>query len=625
MLKAAIRHDGYLYQDIGSKAEIWGEKPQNESLDEREVKERVVFGDKNDNKWKKDINNSLFAFEGGIYNDFLFGGAGDDILEGKNGDDYLEGGEGFDTYLIQGKDTVLDTDRQGQLVFARKSEKETPVYFARVAAGQNNWVSVDEKKNRDNKFTATRINDDLVISQEGSDNQATIKQYFKQKEQGPVLGLQLFDDDEPVTPNLGDGFITGMPGKENVYSFNSSGNFKIKGTDTRDSINAGPLKAKDEKSFALVAYTGAGNDSVFGSFERDWIDGGDDADILNGSPFVLPKNEWRDAKQKAKDSDTIVGGGGGDFINGMAGDDVLYANMQTSHLEKGNIVITEQGDWVLGGEGDDRLYGSVNQDFLQGGEGSDTVIGGAGNDIILGDGVMRADVQMKRMFHSLADEDPDIVKYPPSGIPPVLLKTLTRYPTWEHTFNTEGKWEYKGNQNTANLPAELVSWSIKILREQGDYEINAPFGHKDKEEHRAASGGAQDFLYGGDGDDLIIGQDGGDTLHGGEGDDILWGDDNGHAGSGDIAPAEGADNDDTLYGDAGNDTLYGGIGKDKLIGGAGSDILRGGADSDDYYFANSELDENTTDTVDDDGKTDHIYLDSSRAADLIWRKVDEHH
>ena len=431
-------------------------------------------------------------------NNRLYGGDKIDELYGGKSNDYLEGGKDFDTYIIQGKDTVFDSDREGKLVFVNmdKSADETPVHFARVAADQNDWVSVDEKKNRDNKFTATRINDDLVISQVGSDNQATIKQYFKQKDQGPVLGVQLFDDDEPVAPDMGDGFITGMPGKENVYSFNSSGSFKIKGTDTRDSINAGPLKAKDEKDFALVAYTGAGNDSVFGSFERDWIDGGDDADLLNGSPFVLPSKDWRDPIKKAKDSDTIIGGGGGDFINGMAGDDVLYANMQTSHLEKGNVVSMEQGDWVLGGEGDDRLYGSANQDFLQGGEGSDTVIGGAGNDIILGDGVMRADVQMKRMFHSLADEDPDIMRYVshllPGGVThfaPELLKTLTRYPTWEHTFDTEGKWEHKGNQN-ANLPAELVSWSIKILREQGDYEINAPFKHQDKEEHRAASGGA---------------------------------------------------------------------------------------------------------------------------------------
>ena len=374
------------------------------------------------------------------------------------------------------------------------------------------------------------------------------------------------------------------------------------GTDTRDSIQAGPLQA-GKSGYALIAQTGAGNDSVFGSFARDWIDGGADADLLNGSPFVLPGKDWRSDDDKKEDRDEIIGGGGGDFINGMAGDDVLYADKQESHLEKGDVAGTEQGDWVLGGEGNDQLFGSVNQDFLHGGEGSDTVHGGAGNDVILGDGVMRADVQMKRQFHPLPFDA--AVKYTPSygpgGVtiitPEILSEQAKNYPALDHTFDGKS-WETVGNQNTANLPPELVGWSIKILRDEGDYVINAPFGHKDKEEHRAASGGAQDFLYGGDGDDLIIGQDGGDILHGGEGNDILWGDDNGHAGSGGIKPVDGDGNDDVLYGDAGND---------KLTGGAGSDTLRGGADSDDYYFAGSELNANTTDTVEDDGKTDHIY------------------
>ena len=494
------------------------------------------------------------------------------------------------------------------------------------------WFSVNKKGDADNKFVARQDNDDLIITQSGGGHKATIKNYFKQvgKVKGHSLGIELkhseVDKTSPGAPKIFD--FSAFKEQEHTYGFKSSDSVEIRGTVLRDSIDAGPLKADKDTGFALVARTGAGNDLVFGSFERDWIHGGDDADILNGSRFILPINDRRSDEDKKKDRDEIIGGGGGDFINGMAGDDVLYANKQDSHLD--NIASTEQGDWVLGGEGNDQVFGSASQDFLQGGEGSDTVIGGAGNDIILGDGVMRADVQMKRKFHNLPYDV--AVKYKPSyGLggttiitPEILTEQAKNYPALDHSFDGEA-WETVGNQNTANLPAELVSWSIKILREQGDYEINAPFGHKDKEEHRAASGGSQDFLYGGDGDDLIIGQDGGDTLHGGEGDDILWGDDNGHAGSGDITPAEGADNDDILYGDAGNDTLYGGIGKDKLIGGAGSDILRGGADSDDYYFTSSELDENTTDTVDDDGKTDHIYLDSSRAADLTWRKVDEHH
>ena len=620
------------YHDLASNVFISGRTGvDDQTSNSIETAGRVIFGsDKDDNAETGLVGNDKFG-------DFLFGGTGKDVLDGKSGDDYLEGGKDFDTYIINGHDTVLDTDGQGRLIFDNE-KGESPTLFSNSTdnafVSDGLWFSVNKKGDPDNKFVARQDNDDLIITQSGSGHEATIKNYFKQvgKVEGHPLGIELKQSDvdktSPRAPKIFD--FSAFDKQEHAYNFKSSGSVEIIGTALRDSIDAGPLKADKDTGFALVARTGAGNDLVFGSFERDWIHGGDDADILNGSRFILPVNERRSDEDKKKDRDEIIGGGGGDFINGMAGDDVLYADKQESHLEKGNIVITEQGDWVLGGEGNDQLFGSVNQDFLQGGEGSDTVIGGAGNDVILGDGVMRADVRMQRKFHNLPYDV--AVKYKPSYgpggttifTPEILTEQAKNYPALDHTFDGEA-WETVGNQNTANLPAELVSWSIKILREQGEYEINAPFGHEDKEEHRAASGGAQDFLYGGDGDDLIIGQDGGDTLHGGEGDDILWGDDNGHAGSGAIAPAEGADNDDTLYGDAGNDTLYGGIGKDNLIGGAGSDTLRGGADSDDYYFTSSELDENTTDTVEDDGKTDHIYLDSSRAADLIWRKVDEHH
>ena len=606
------------YVDLGSHpfvsdAESWkvsaGQDKPRQDLN------RVVFGKPNERN----------ALGGGTDKDHLYGGNQDDVLDGKGGKDYLEGGLGQDTYVFASsysdKSTVFDADGKGSL------QVDGTAYHKLVFKPRGGYYTDDKR------FSFRNLMNDrweISVLKDGNYKAFADIHHWKNGD----LGLFIEEDETPpqpavptTPPEAGDTpVVSGVAGKENVFAFNASGSFRVVGTKTRDSIQAGALKA-GKSGYALIAQTSAGNDSVFGSYERDWIDGGDDADLLNGSPFVLPSKEWRDAEKKAKDGDVIIGGGGGDFINGMAGDDVLYANKQESHLD--NTASTEQGDWVLGGEGNDQVFGSASQDFLQGGEGSDTIRGGAGNDVILGDGVMRADVQMKRTFHGTAEDV--TVRYKPSYGPggttiitPEIEKGMARYPTWDHTFSSNG-WELSGNQNTANLPSDRAIWTISILRVEGDYEIHAPFKHQDKEEHRAASGGAQDFLYGGDGDDLIIGQDGGDTLHGGEGDDILWGDDNGHAGSGDIAPAEGADNDDTLYGDAGNDTLYGGIGKDKLIGGAGSDILRGGADSDDYYFTSSELDENTTDTVDDDGKTDHIYLDSSRAANLTWRKVDEHH
>ena len=428
-------------------------------MGKREAK-RVIFG-------TNDADSQESLQGGNLSGDHIFGGSGDDVLDGKEGDDYLEGGKDFDTYIINGHDTVLDVDGQGRLIFGNE-KGESPTLFSNSTdnafASDGLWFSVNKKGDADNKFVARQDNDDLIITQSGGGHKATIKNYFKQvgKVEGHPLGIELKQSDvdktSPGAPKIFD--FSAFKEQEHTYGFKSSDSVEIRGTVLRDSIDAGPLKADKDTGFALVARTGAGNDLVFGSFERDWIHGGDDADILNGSRFILPINDRRSDEDKKKDRDKIIGGGG-DFINGMAGDDVLYADKQESHLEKGNIVITEQGDWVLGGEGNDQLFGSVNQDFLQGGEGSDTVIGGAGNDVILGDGVMRADVQMKRKFHNLPYDV--AVKYKPSYgpggttiiTPEILTEQAKNYPALDHSFDGEA-WETVGNQNTANLPAELV-------------------------------------------------------------------------------------------------------------------------------------------------------------------------
>nr|WP_298643444.1 hypothetical protein [uncultured Cardiobacterium sp.] len=313
-------------------------------IGKREAK-RVIFG-------TNDADSQESLQGGNLSGDYIFGGGGEDILDGKEGDDYLEGGKDFDTYIIQGKDTVLDVDGQGRLIFDNE-KGESPTLFSNSTdnafASDGLWFSVNKKGDADNKFVARQDNDDLIITQSGSGHKATIKNYFKQvgKVEGHPLGIELKQSDvdktSPGAPKIFD--FSAFKEQEHTYGFKSSDNVEIRGTVLRDSIDAGPLKADKDTGFALVARTGAGNDLVFGSFERDWIHGGDDADILNGSRFILPDNDRRSDDDKKEDRDEIIGGGGGDFINGMAGDDVLYADKQESHLEKGNVVITEQGDW----------------------------------------------------------------------------------------------------------------------------------------------------------------------------------------------------------------------------------------------------------------------------------------
>ncbi len=57
---------------------------------------------------------------GGSLWDKLYGMDGNDNLTGGKGNDYLEGGKGADTYIYtsgDGTDTILDTDRLGQITY----------------------------------------------------------------------------------------------------------------------------------------------------------------------------------------------------------------------------------------------------------------------------------------------------------------------------------------------------------------------------------------------------------------------------------------------------------------------------------------------------------------------------
>jgi hypothetical protein len=123
-----------------------------------------------------------------------------------------------------------------------------------------------------------------------------------------------------------------------------------------------------------------------------------------------------------------------------------------------------------------------------------------------------------------------------------------------------------------------------------------------------AGGNSDDILDGGDGADRILGGNGNDILLGGSGADRLYGGNGNDYGFGDhqidlefgeptmftfydafgeiefevellIGESE-SPGKDTINGDAGDDVLYGGALNDRLNGGAGNDLLRGGDGND---------------------------------------------
>jgi Ca2+-binding RTX toxin-like protein len=102
---------------------------------------------------------------------------------------------------------------------------------------------------------------------------------------------------------------------------------------------------------ALVAYGGAGNDTLLGGAGDDVLWGGDGDDVLRGR-------------------------GGNDQLYGEAGSDTIYGH--------------DGNDLLDGGAGSDALYGDENDDILNGGAGTDYLSGGPGADVLdVGDGKRR--------------------------------------------------------------------------------------------------------------------------------------------------------------------------------------------------------------------------------------------
>ncbi|MFM6009077.1 MAG: calcium-binding protein [Dolichospermum sp.] len=117
----------------------------------------------------------------------------------------------------------------------------------------------------------------------------------------------------------------------------------------------------------LYAYGYGGNDTIWGSTNNDWIDGGSGNDALYG---------W-------SGNDTLWGGDDSDYLDGGTGNDNLYGESGNDTLLGGS-----GNDYLSGGFGNDRLTGSTSLTFdsfeydtLAGGPEWDTFVLGtsAGN------------------------------------------------------------------------------------------------------------------------------------------------------------------------------------------------------------------------------------------------------
>ena len=290
-------------------------------------------------------------------------------------------------------------------------------------------------------------------------------------------------------------------------------------------------------------------------------------------------------------NDTVYGGSGDDFVVGFEGNDRLFGRAGNDSLHGG-----EGDDFLLGQAGDDYLSGADGVDELRGGIGNDTIYAGEGDDFIEGAAGDDRLFGFNGRDTIYAGSGNDVV-YGQNGNDWIYASRGD-----DLILGGDGRdvifGQFGTNQIDAGAGDDSVAGGTGIDIIDGGDGNDRIYGGADSDQIQAGAGDdfvhggyGNDYIAGGDGNDLLYGNFGTDYLYGGLGNDTLHGVQGndwlfGEAGNDLIYGGDGEDtiggglNDDRLFGGAGNDVIRGNGGDDRLAGGDGNDLLEGGGNND---------------------------------------------
>jgi Ca2+-binding RTX toxin-like protein len=265
----------------------------------------------------------------------------------------------------------------------------------------------------------------------------------------------------------------------------------------------------------------------------------------------------------------VIGGAGNDRIVGDMQDNELFGGIGNDHLQ-GELGM----DWLVGSLGDDVLDGGLDNDTLEGGRGNDRILAGDGNDEIeggRGDDWIDAGDGSDFIRHNITDGFDSHVDGG-TGFDWMLVESNS--PGTRFAITLDGGTlrslslispnmsqdiiltDAQGNSNVTGIEAfELVHWfpmngTLDFSTTLTNIHVNFDLPSQ--------GGGSRQFATG------FSEISGFQHAIGGAGNDALFGD----------------VNRNQFEGGAGNDILYTGDGDDALLGGAGDDVIRGGAGDD---------------------------------------------
>lgn len=497
----------------------------------------------------------------------LDGGAGDDDLYGGSGGQFIAGGSGNDYVGVYGDSSVI--------AFNPGDGADTVYAAAALTLSIGGGIGV-----ADLTLSLDDESDDLILSIGANDSIRLTREFEADPQAWPSITLQLF-------------------GSAHLYDFNSAIAALYNHTDTVLALG----EVLPALEFESSASSGLGGRLAQQYQLNGNLDGLTDAEvraIVSDADFGFALQPLTSGLSLigTEFADTLTGGPGNDWIDGLAGADRMlggegddqYAVDQTGDVvvelpQEGHDVVSSGVTYTLAADVEDlvltgtanlngtgnalanTITGNAGANRLDGKAGADVLIGGAGNDTYLIDNEQEIIVE-------LADEGADTVQSP-------FDFTLA-----EHFEN--------------------LTLTGAAITATGNAAVN-----------RLTGNALNNVLLGLDGNDVLNGAAGVDTLIGGAGSDTYVVDHSADqvvelAGEGldtvqttisyglaaevenltltGTAAINGSGNAlvNRLTGNAAANTLTGEEGNDILDGKAGADLLIGGVGNDTYYLDQSD-------------------------------------
>lgn len=577
-------------------------------------------------------NDSVYGFYG---NDYISGGDGDDRITGGGNVDELSGGAGND--LIHGDGIVVKT-------FLPEYKRDSYAHdmyrdFQGREAYENAHSELDKALLNDHTYSYNQMfaNGSLIASSRyNTEYLATNLAYHA---------------DDMISGGAGNDILIGEGGSDEIYG--GADNDLILG----DNINISSeiYQNSYEASVDITAfleyyssqeytdlmhewrasysgedrlYGGDGDDRIFGGSKTDYIEGNDGNDVIYADSDLYTQHEdiasVKDAYKNTTatttsyiyhyrefnenilyinpltifGNDTVLGGAGNDVIYGEGGDDFIDGGADNDILHGDiNSFIHDSAD--VPKHGNDKILGGTGEDYIYGGGGNDSIDGGDGNDIISGD---YDETIISGQFHG--DDNIEAGKGNDKvwgqGGNDVINGGSGDDVLVGDAIEAEVNGQWHGVDVIDGGEGEDTIYGMGGADTLNGGDDNDYIRGDGAESDISGQWHGDDIINGGNGNDRISGDGGRDNIDGGDGDDII---------SGDADDINGQyHNDDTIKGGKGNDSIWGAGGSDTIFGGEGDDYIEGDSQTLDLVFHGNDIIDagSGDDTVYGGGGNDHI-------------------